>query len=75
MAETQECVLKAVRKYNKEKTEALSLAFNRKTDADVIDVLEAQPNQRKYIRELIRSDIAREEGGKRCQQKQRKEQV
>ena len=45
-------------KYDKAFTTMFSLKFNNKTDADIIDKLAAQPNRQKYIKDLIRRDIA-----------------
>lgn len=36
----------------------LSLKFNRTHDADIIEVLESQPNRQRYIKELIRQNIS-----------------
>ena len=44
-------------KYDKTHTRAFCLKFNKKTDADVIAVLEAVSNKQGYIKQLIRKDI------------------
>ena len=40
--------------YHKAKMKRFELAFNRESDADVIEVLDAAPNRADYIRKLIR---------------------
>ena len=47
-------------RYDKANTKMISLKLNKKTDADVIDKLEAVENVGQYIRKLIREDITRE---------------
>lgn len=44
--------------YNKKSTTAVCLRLNRKTDADVIDVLNAVDNKCGYIKKLIREAVA-----------------
>ena len=45
-------------KYDKEFTTMITFKLNKKTDADIIDKLAAQPNRQGYIKDLIRRDIA-----------------
>lgn len=40
--------------YDKEHCKGFYMKLNKKTDADVIAVLEAEPNKQGYIKELIR---------------------
>ena len=42
---------------NPEKTRRMSLKFNMKTDADIIQKLEEVESKQGYIKELIRKDI------------------
>ena len=44
--------------YNKKSTTVVCLRLNRKTDADVIDVLNAADNKCGYIKKLIREAVA-----------------
>lgn len=50
-------LLKAIDKYDKAHTRQFKLKLNIKTDADVIERLEAVDNVQGYIKELIRNDI------------------
>lgn len=49
--------VKASIKYNKTNVKQIKLNLNRKTDADIIDHLEAKDNVQGYIKELIRNDL------------------
>lgn len=49
--------LKAIAKYQKENIQALKLKFNRKTEASLLEWIEAQPNKQGYIKDLIRKDM------------------
>lgn len=49
--------VKASIKYNKTNVKQIKLNLNRKTDADIIDHLEAKNNVQGYIKELIRNDL------------------
>lgn len=44
-------------KYNKHNVKQIKLNLNRKTDADVIEALEACGNIQGYIKDLIRKDL------------------
>lgn len=46
----------AVRRYNAQNVKGLYLALNKKTDADIISILEAKDNKQGYIKELIRAN-------------------
>lgn len=48
----------SVNKYNKENTSATLLRFNKKTDADIIEILDQLENKQGYIKDLIRSDMS-----------------
>ena len=49
---------KAVAKYDARMTRVYSLKLNIKTDADIIETLDQQPNIQGYIKELVRRDRA-----------------
>ena len=44
-------------KYNKTNVKQIKLNLNRKTDADIIEALDAVPNTQGYIKDLIRKDL------------------
>lgn len=48
---------RAVAKYDRENTKSYLLKLNRKTDADIIEFLEQQPNKLAYLKNLIRDDL------------------
>lgn len=48
--------VKASMKYNEANVKQVKLALNRKTDADIIAILERCDNVQGYIKELIRKD-------------------
>lgn len=49
--------IKASNKYDKENTKSVLLKLNKKTDADIIELLDAVPSKMGYIKDLIRQDI------------------
>lgn len=49
--------IKASNKYDKENTKSVLLKLNKKTDADIIEMLDAVPSKMGYIKNLIRQDI------------------
>lgn len=49
--------IKASNKYDKENTKSVLLKLNKKTDADIIGMLDAVPSKMGYIKDLIRQDI------------------
>lgn len=57
MAATREARNKAQQKYNKEHTTQITLRLNLKTEADIIEHLQAQPNKQGYLKALIRKDM------------------
>lgn len=59
MPKTPDSNLKAIDKFNKEKTISVHLRLNKNTDADIIAKLESVPSKMGYIKQLIRADIAK----------------
>jgi len=53
--------IKAVNKFNKEKTKCIQIRLNKNTDADILEQLEKVPSKMGYIKQLIRNDINRPE--------------
>ena len=51
-------------KYMAANVRRMSFDFNRRTDADVIEQLEKQPNRTGYVKKLVRDDIEREKRDK-----------
>lgn len=49
--------IKAVTKYNKEKTTTICLRLNNSTDKDILEHLRQFSNKTGYIKDLIRADI------------------
>lgn len=49
--------IKAVTKYNKEKTTTICLRLNNSTDKDILEHLTTIDNKSGFIKSLIRSDI------------------
>lgn len=47
------------RKYDKKHLRVFTLAVNRRTEADLLAHLEAQPRKASYIKDLIRKDMER----------------
>lgn len=56
MAKQTKAQLKAKEKYNKANTITLCLRLNKKTDKDIIDILDKVGSKSGYIKELIRLD-------------------
>lgn len=54
---TREARNKAQAKYNKANTTQITLRLNLKTEADIIEHLQAQPNKQGYLKALIRKDM------------------
>lgn len=54
---TSDAQKRAVAKYDRENTKSYLLKLNRKTDADIIEFLEQQPNKLAYLKNLIRDDL------------------
>ena len=53
----KESVIKAVNKFNKEKTKLVNVRLNINTDADILEKLENVDSKMGYIKRLIREDI------------------
>ena len=58
MPQTQ-AQLRATKKYQDENVKPVLLKLNKKTDADIIRVLETKPSKQGYIKSLIRKDIGK----------------
>jgi hypothetical protein len=65
MAKQTEAQLRAKAKYNKTNTVGYCLRLNKKTDEDIIQVLNSQDSMQGYIKALIRHDILTKEIAKR----------
>lgn len=50
-------MLKAISKYNKQKTTCVLIRLNLSIDADIIEKLNSVPSKMGYIKKLIRDDI------------------
>lgn len=48
--------------FDKENTRQLRVKLNKKTDADILELIEKQTNIQGYIKQLIRADIAAHAG-------------
>lgn len=57
MPKTPDCDLRAIEKFNKEKTTTVCLRLNKNTDADIIEKLASVPSKMGYIKQLIRADL------------------
>ena len=53
----KESVIKAVNKFNKEKTKSVQIRLNLNTDADILEKLDGVDSKMGYIKRLIREDI------------------
>ena len=60
MDERKQRKLQYDKKYDASNTVQIRLKLNRKTDADILDRLDAVPNKQGYIKGLIRNDIENE---------------
>ena len=54
---TSKAVKKAVRKYDEENTVQVNIKLNKKTDSDILELLEAVTNKQGLIKELIRVNM------------------
>lgn len=54
---TSKAVKKAVRKYDDENTVQVNIKLNKKTDSDILEILEAVTNKQGFIKELIRTNM------------------
>ncbi len=51
--------LRAINKFNKEKTTVITVRLNNKTDADILEQLDTiSESKQGYIKRLIRADMA-----------------
>lgn len=57
MPKASEAQLRAQAKYDARETVQFKMKLNKKTDADVIQRLEEQPNKQGYVKRLIREDM------------------
>lgn len=57
MKMTKESTIKAINKFNKEKTKLVNVRLNINTDADILEKLENVDSKMGYIKRLIREDI------------------
>lgn len=53
----KESVIKAVNKFNKEKTKSVQIRLNMNTDADILAKLDAVDSKMGYIKRMIREDM------------------
>lgn len=58
MPNTPQSNLKAIDKFNKEKTKVVPIRLNLNNDADILAKLDSVPSKMGYIKQLIRDDIA-----------------
>lgn len=56
--------LRASKKYDAANTKQIMLKLNLKTDADILERLEASGNKQGYIKALIRADMQRNGSGR-----------
>ena len=56
-ATTSESLRKAIAKYNKEKTVAYTIRFNKNTEADLIDYIDGLENKTGTIKKLLRESM------------------
>lgn len=54
---TPKSQLEAIKRYNYKNIVQISLALNRKTDADILAWLDQKENKQGYIKQLIRNDL------------------
>jgi len=58
MPKTPAANLRAINKFNKEKTTVITVRLNNKTDADILERLETiSESKQGYIKRLIRADM------------------
>ena len=56
---TSKAQLRAQAKYDKENTVQVKIKLNKKTDSDILEILNIVSNKQGYIKELIRIDRIR----------------
>ena len=59
---TSEAQKRAVARYDSENTVKLTVKLNKKTDADILDRLAAEPNKQGFIKNTIRAALGNSEG-------------
>lgn len=57
-----EASMRAVNKYNRTHTKAVTIRLSKKYDTDIIEALSQVDNQAGYIKSLIRADLERAKG-------------
>lgn len=57
MGKSSEAQIRAAAKYDKQNTRLIQLKLNKKTDADILEFLDAQENRQGFIKELIRKHM------------------
>lgn len=57
MKKSTEAQIRAAAKYDKNNTRLIQLKLNKKTDADILEFLDAQDNRQGFIKELIRKHM------------------
>ena len=62
MADTSQAQIDAVQRYNAKNTTLVQIRLNLKTDADIIARLDQVDSKAGYVKNLIREDIARNNG-------------
>lgn len=55
----KESAIRAVNKFNKEKTKSVQIRLNMNTDADILAKLDSVESKMGYIKRLIREDMAK----------------
>ncbi len=50
---------RASAKYERENITKMTFKFNKRTDADILEMLNRVPNRQGYLKDLIRQDIER----------------
>lgn len=55
----KESTIRAVNKFNKEKTKSVQIRLNMNTDADILAKLDSVESKMGYIKRLIREDMAK----------------
>ncbi len=58
---TYASTMKATSEWQKKRIRQVKVNFNLDTDSDVLAKLDSVPNRTEYLRDLIRSDIAKKE--------------
>ena len=57
---TKQSTLEAINRYQKKNVIQLNIRLNKKTDADIIAILNSKASKSGYIKELIRLDYLRD---------------